>query len=178
MRAIAISVLVIGVISLVGCGPMGTSPMPPRLEADQQKNIDDSWEKAVNPHDQLDRQAILDSLILTQAYQVGVDRLHFRSEKAYSRGIVIMEIHYDRAKPNEDRFEITIQDNDGKPLRELTYNRSEIELASKELIDPRFAAPRGPNDPPLGPEDEKKRAEIQKRKAVVEAIFPKADEGK
>ena len=45
-----------------------------------QKKISASWEKALQPVDRLDRQAILDALICTQAYQMGVDRLHFRSE--------------------------------------------------------------------------------------------------
>ena len=64
----------------VGCGPIGPMPIPDRLSDDDQKKMTESWEKALQPADRLDRQAILDALICTQAYQMGVDRLHFRSE--------------------------------------------------------------------------------------------------
>lgn len=178
MRVVALSVLSICVFSLVGCGPMSNGPLPPRLEPEQQKSVNDSWEKAVNPPDHLDRQAILDTLILTQAYQLGVDRLSFHSEKDFSGGVVIMEIHFDRTKPKDDRFEVTIQDKAGKKLREIRYNRAEVELAFKDLHEAKYVNPRGPNDPPLDPEGVKRREEIQKRIAEVEKVFPKKDEAK
>ena len=149
-----------------------------RLEADAQKKTDNAWENAVNPPERLERQPLLDALILTQAYQAGVDRLLFHSEKDFSGGTVVMEIHFDRLKPNDDRFEIRILDKTGKTQRELTYNRAEIEKASKELHDPKYANTRDPNDPLLDPEEAKKRQEVQQRIAAVEALFPKQEEAK
>ncbi len=157
MRFVALTAAVLFSITLVGCGPMGSGPMPPRLEADAQKQVDDSWNKALTPPDHLDRQSVLDALILSQAFQVGVDRLTFRSEKTFSGGTVVMEVHFDRAKPNDDRFEFKILDKTGRELRHLVYNRDDVEKAYKELNDHKYVSPRGPNDPPLAPEEEKKR---------------------
>jgi hypothetical protein len=178
MRHIAITSVGLLAVSLVGCGPMGSGPMPPRLEADAQQSINNAWENAINPPERVERQPLLDALILTQAYQAGVDRLLFHSEKDFSGGTVVMEIHFDRLRPNDDRFEVRILDKTGMTLRELTYNRAEIEKAYRELRDPKYANQRGPNDPPLAPEEEMKRAEVQQRMAAVEAIFPKQEEAK
>lgn len=176
MKYLAIPALALCTISLVGCGPMGSGPMPPRLDADQQKSIDDSWNKALTPPNNLDNQAILDALVLTHAYEIGVDRLTFRSEKAFSGGTVVMEIHFDRAKPNDDRFELKILDKTGVQVRHIVYNREQVEGTYKELNDKKFAGPRGGNDPPLAPDEEKKREDVQKRIAAVEKMFPKRDE--
>src|SRR5262245_51210113 len=178
MRAVALSLLALSIISLVGCGPMGSSPLPARLEPDAQKDIDNAWENAVNPPERLERQAILDALIMTRAYQVGVDRLLFRSEKEFSGGTVVMEVHFDRSKPNEDRFEIKILDKTGNTMRVITYNRAEIEKADKELHDPKYGKSRNPNDPPLDADELRKHQEVQQRIAAVEALFPKQEEAK
>lgn len=176
MKYLAIPALALCTISLVGCGPMGSGPMPPRLDADQQKSIDDSWNKALTPPNNLDNQAILDALVLTHAYEIGVDRLTFRSEKAFSGGTVVMEIHFDRAKPNDDRFELKILDKTGVQVRHIVYNRDQVEATYKDLNDKKFAGPRGGNDPPLAPDEAKKREDVQKRIAAVEKMFPKRDE--
>jgi hypothetical protein len=175
MKSVAFAAIAVCTMSLVGCGPMGSGPMPPRLEADEQKKIDDSWNQALTPPDRLDPQATLDALILSQAYQVGVDRLSFRSEKDFSGGTVVMEIHFDRTKPNDDRFEMKILDKTGVQVRQLVYNRDEVEKAYRELNDSKFASPRGANEPPLAPDDVKKREEVQKRIAAIEKVFPKQE---
>ena len=174
MRKRFFTILALSIISMVGCGPMANGPMPARLEADSQKKIDDTWEKALTPVDHLDHQAVLDTLVMTQAFQAGVDRLEFRSEKKFSGGMVVMEIHFDRAKPNDDRFEVTINDPVGKVLRHLVYHRSEIEATCRELHDPRY----GDQPPPNQAVDPKKREEVQKRLKVVEQLFPKEEEPK
>lgn len=174
MRKRIFAAIALAVIPLVGCGPMGSGPMPPRLEADEQKKIDDAWENALAPVDHLDRQAVLDTLIVSQAFQAGVDKLEFRSEKKFTGGLVVMEIHFDRTKPNDDRFEITIRDAAGKELRHLVYNRTEVETTYQELNDPKYAK----QPPPNVPVDAKKRAEVQKRIEAVEKLFPKPDEPK
>jgi hypothetical protein len=175
MRTLSVIAISLSLTALVGCGPMGSGPMPPRLEADEQKKIDQAWENALNPVDHLDRQATLDALVVSQAYQAGVDRLTFRSEKQFSGGVVVMEIHFDRAKPNDDRFEVTVRNQGGKELRRLVYNRTEVETTYRELNDPRFAGQPQANAPPQ-PADANKREDVQKRLAVVEKLFPKADE--
>jgi hypothetical protein len=168
MRAVALSVLAISSIALVGCGPMPTGPMPPRLDADQQKQFDDGWEKALTPVDNLDRQTMLDALTITQGFQVGVDRLSFRSEKKFSGGNVVMEIEFERAVPAKDRFQITILDKSGAELRKLTYGRQEVETAFND-----FYAKRDNGD--LTPEEqEKKQKDIQKRMDAVQKLWSNA----
>jgi hypothetical protein len=155
---------------------MGSGPMPPQLPADSQKEIDAAWDKALTPPENLDRQAFLDALIVSQAFQVGVDRLHFKSEKDYSDGLVVMEIHFDRAKPNEDRFDVVIRNKAGKEVRRLTYKRTEVETAFRDLHDPKLTNPPAANAPPAPPEEVKKRQDVQKRLAAVEKVFPKREE--
>ena len=59
---------------------------------------------------------------------------------------------------------------------QLVFVQIEVEKTFKDLNDPKFANPRGPNDPPLAAEEAKKREEVQKRIAAVEQVFPKRDE--
>jgi hypothetical protein len=178
MRTRLLPALALAAVTLVGCGPMGSGPMPPRLEPDEQKKIDDAWDQALTPVDHLDRQATLDTLIVSQAFQAGVDRLEFRSEKKFSGGVVVMEIHFDRARPNDDRFEVSVRDPAGKELRRLVYTRAEVEAAYRDLNDSRYTQPQGPNLPPNQPVDARKREEVQKRRAVVEQLFQKAEDAK
>lgn len=173
---IFLSVFALTALVLSGCGPMGSGPMPPRLDADSQKQIDDGWEKALNPPDQLDRQALLDAMVVTQAYQAGVDRLSFHSEKKYSGGTVIMEIQFDRAKPAEDRFEVRVVAKDGRVLRQLTYNRTEVETTYQDLTGEGKRAVLDANGQPLSSEERKKKEEqAKKRIDAVTQFFPKRD---
>src|SRR5580704_11271686 len=66
------------VLALGGCGPL-SSPMPPRLNDNDQKEADESWNSAFTPADRLDRQTLMDAFLVSQAYQTGVDRLTMRS---------------------------------------------------------------------------------------------------
>ena len=162
----------------VGCGPMQT-PLPTRLDDEGQKSVNDAWEKVLERVDRYDNQALLDMLIVTQAYQTGVDKLELRSEKRFSGGIVIMEIRYDRSAPKEDRFEVKVVDAAGKVLREERYEREQIEKTDKVLIREynflRDKKARGQ----ASPDELKKLAGIEARLATIEKVFPKPkDEAK
>jgi hypothetical protein len=169
-----LSICALSVLALSGCGPMGSGPMPPRLQDDEQKQVDESWNNALTPVDKLDRQAILDALVLSQAYQAGVDKLLFRSEKKCAAGTVIMEIHFDRSKPDQDRFDFRIVGANGQVLRELTYNRQEVEATYKDLHDPKFDPNRQPPQGLQG-DEARKREEVKKRTEAVVQLFPKRD---
>lgn len=169
MRYLAIPALALCTISLFGCGPMTTGPMPPRLVANSQKQVDEGWEKALTPVNHLDRQTMLDALILTQAFQVGVDRLSFRSEKAYSGGLVVMEIQFERSAPANDRFEVKMLDKTGVEKRKITYKRDEVESVFRDFFD---KDPANNADPQLTPEQRvTKEAEIQKRVQQVQKLW-------
>src|SRR5947209_14761086 len=157
--------LLVPLMAAAGCGPM-QQPMPPRLGGDGQKQIDEAWEKALTPVGRLNRQQWLDAFVLTQAYQIGVDRLSFRSEKEFSGGTVVMEIHFDRCKPGEDRFEVTVLDRDGKPVRAERYSRADVEGTCEVFSS---LPPPDPNEPP---ELTRKRREREAREKVIEQFFP------
>jgi hypothetical protein len=99
----------------------------------------------------------------TQAYQAGVDTVTFRSEKAFAGGRVVMEVFYDRAKPEGDRFVVTVLDKAGTMARRETYARADVEQTAKDLFD--RGTPQ-PNDPP----------EVVRRKAAVEERWKKIEE--
>jgi len=179
MRTQALTALLAaGVLSAVGCNPIGPKPMVDRLSDDDQRAVTESWNRALEPVNKLDRQALLDVLIYAQAYQVGVDRLSLRSEKAYAGGNVVMEVHFDRAKPAEDRFEVTVRDQAGNELRRVVYTRDDVENTFKDLSDPKLANNPGPNEPPLPADQAKKREDVQKRLKAIEALFPKREVAK
>ncbi len=161
-------------LALGGCGPL-SSPMPPRLNDHDQQEADDSWNSAFTPADRLDRQTVLDAFLVSQAYQTGVDRLTMRSEKKLECGLLIMEIRFDRAKPDADRFEVTLFNAAGQPIRHELYSRADIERTESELSPPG----------PLAGATEREQREwalknemAKKRLETVTDLLPKWDKGK
>lgn len=159
-------------LTLSGCGPM-TQPLPERLPDDQQKEIEDHWNAALSPVEKHDRETWLLAIVATRAYQHGVDSLDFRSEKKWAGGRVVMEIHFDRAKPADDWFEITVLDHAGQVLRRERFGREEIERVVAELNE-RELPPKGAEPDP--PEIAAQRASQEARKKRIEAVFPKMKE--
>jgi hypothetical protein len=157
--------------AVVGCGPM-QSPMPVRLDDRDQKKIDESWEKALAPVDRYDHQAWLDIMLVTQAYQLGVDRLNFHSEKRFSGGTVVMEINYDRARPDSDRFEVRVLDKQGKVLRSESYGRADVENTYKELFNECDTLRWKKENGLAKPEDLRKLETLEGRRAKVADVFP------
>jgi len=147
--------------------------MPPRFDDEGQKAIDESWNKALTPVDRYDHQALLDILIGTKAYEVGVDRLMLRSEKSFSAGTVIMEIHFYRLAPESDRFEITILDLAGKPVRKETYDRKKVEDTYRELFVDCAQLRQKKDQGNATPEELRKLAGYEARLATIEQFFPK-----
>jgi hypothetical protein len=125
-------------LAVVGCGPL-TSPMPPRLDDNAQKDADASWNSAFTPADRLDHQALLDAFLISQAYQIGVDRLTMRSEKKLDSGMLTMEINFDRANPALDRFEVTLINPAGQQIRHELFTRADVEKTQAELFPPPLA---------------------------------------
>jgi hypothetical protein len=159
---------------LYGCGPM-QMPMPVRLDDAGQKSLDQNWDEALTPVERFDHPALLDAFLLTQAYQVGVDKLSFRSEKKVALGTVVMEIAYDRLKPGEDRFEVKLFDPVGKLLREERYSRQEVEGANHDLFVRERDLETIVNGGRATPAEVKELAALQARINAVAAVFPKDD---
>lgn len=150
-----------------GCGPMA-APLPARLDDETQKQIDESWHQAFTPPGRFDRQGLLDVLVGTHAYQVGVDVLTFRSEKRFAGGTAVMEVSYDRAKPEADRLTVTVSDLAGKVVRSERYTRAEVARTGEELARPAVEV----NPEPPG--QAARRADREVRWKRIEAVFPPA----
>ncbi|MDB5310718.1 MAG: hypothetical protein JWO38_4920 [Gemmataceae bacterium] len=160
--------------TFVGCGPMPT-PMPKRFEGDTQKELDTSWDKAFTPAERFDHQGLLDVMVGTQAYQLGVDTFSLRAEKRVAGGKVVMQVSFDRARPADDRFEVTVYDSAGKLVRAERYSRKEVDATHDAL----FADPPPPKDPdvPDRPGMAARRAEYDARWKRIQEIFPRPKEG-
>lgn len=154
---------------VVGCGPM-TSPMPARFDPEAQKQIDAGWDRAFATPDALNRQDLLDVMVGTQAYQLGVDTFSLRATKNYAGGVVVMQVEFDRLKPDADRFDVTVYDRDGKQLRQERYGRKDVEETYTAL----FVNPPPPRDPavPDNPGMAERRAKFEARWNRIKACFP------
>jgi hypothetical protein len=150
---------------LSGCGPL-TAPLTLPLCPEQQKIIDESWNNMLAPADRLDRELLFDVVAAGSLYQLGVDRLHLRSEKNYNHGQVIMEIDCDRASPNTDQFTITILDERAQTIRRERYSREEIEERLKALYESPLAEQK---DKPESPEQAQRRLEREKHQQRIAA---------
>jgi hypothetical protein len=158
------------VVFFAGCGPM-QMPMAPLLKEMEQKQIDEAWDKALTPVDKLDRRRWLDALVASRAYEAGVDKLSFHSEKKFSGGLVVMEVVFDRLAPANDYFRVEVFDQAGKRIREESYGREEVEQVYNDLWV-NHPSPVGP-----GPEPEevtRKREAFEARWKEIVEIFPKA----
>lgn len=164
-------------VALSGCGPL-QAPLPARLDDEQQKAINESWDKALSPVNRFDNQSLLDLLITTSFYQFGVDKLEFRSEKNFSGGVVIMEVYFERTAPQRDLFTVTVQDRQGNVLRQDRYGREQIETTYRELfVD--VATLRQKHDRGIAsPEELLKLASYEARLKLIESAFPKLPEAK
>lgn len=152
------------VLAAAGCGPL-QQPMPARLDDDSQKEIDAAWDAALTPVDKYDRRRWLDALVGTQAYQAGVDTFTLRSEKAVAGGRVVMEIHTDRAKPDDDRFVVTVYDAAGVVARQERYSRADVEQAARDL------------HATGGAEQGRQNAAAEARWKQIEEMFPARKDG-
>lgn len=113
-------------VVVTGCGPM-TAPLPERLDEKTQKSVEESWGRAFTPPARFDHQGLLDLMVLAQPYQLGVDELAFRSSKRFAGGTAVMEVRYDRAKPADDLFRVTVTGPAGNVIRDERYTRAEVE---------------------------------------------------
>jgi len=137
--------------------------MPVRFDDKGQQQVEEKWNAAFTPPDKLDRQGLLDAFLISQAYQVGVDRLVLRSEKKLARGRVEMEISYERLKPDDDRFEVRVYDENGQLVRHERYNRADVERTESEL-----AAADGKGDSDAKREARRRIERIKQLMPVVE----------
>ncbi|MBX9582648.1 MAG: hypothetical protein K2X87_20260 [Gemmataceae bacterium] len=149
-------------LAVAGCGPM-QAPLPERLDDQTQKKVDDGWARAFTPPGRFDHQGLLDLMVLAQPYQLGVDALTFRSEKRFAGGAAVMEVRYDRARPADDLFSVTVTDPAGKVIRAERYTRAEVRAAVEAFRT-------NPTD-----DGADRRADREARERRVLEVFPPAE---
>jgi len=161
----------LALLAAVGCGPMQT-PLPARLDDETQKKIDESWDRAFAPADRLVRQDLLDVMVGTRAYQLGVDTFALRAEKRLADGRVVMEVAFDRGRPGDDRFEVSVYDAAGKLVRSERFSREEIDETCGVLFGVPPENPNAPDPPAVAA----RRAAHKARWEKINALFPGADD--
>ena len=157
-------------IVLTGCGPMFLPATVP-LSAEEQKQVDSMWDNLLSPVGRVNRQTLLDTILVYWLFQSGVDRLHMTSEKYFAHGKAVMEIDCDRPNPQTDQFSITVLDDRGRTIRRERYSRADIEKAAADL------SVAGPTTQPFRETTEQRqhRQEQERRmRAVVAATQPAA----
>lgn len=164
-------------LAVSGCGPLQT-PLPSRLNDEQQKSINESWDKSLSPVDRFNNQSLLDILMATGAYQLGVDKLEFRSEKSFSGGVVVMEVRFERLAPERDQFTVTVQDRQGKVIRQERYGREQIETTYRELFVDSEHMRRRREQGNASPEEIRKLEGYEARRTLIDLVFPKPPEEK
>jgi hypothetical protein len=145
--------LAVPLMLVSGCSPL-IFPMPMRLGAQEQQRVDSAWNAMLTPVNRLDRQTLLDCVVMMQLYQSGVDRFTARSEKQTSAGKVEMTIEFDRQKPKADQFAIRVVGPWGGTHR---YEK----WSAKEMFETYFRDADGSSTTAMA--DEARNAEMSKR---------------
>src|SRR5437588_2750266 len=110
---------------LPGCGPT-TVPAFVRLGPEQQARLDASWKNMLTPTDRLDRELLLDVMLVYQLHQLGIDRATYEADKAFGDGAIHMRVTFDRAKPLDDRFVVEVRNKQKQLIRTETYSGEEV----------------------------------------------------
>lgn len=155
-------------VGSVGCGPL-SQPMVQRLDEPTQRQFDDMWDNILYQPQRVDRQTLLDVMVVYQFFQVGIDRLVMTSEKDVLGGRVVMTVRFDRAQPLHDEFVLAYVDRHGQERRRERYTRDEVQeslntlgaLEGWKAVDAHFVATSGPATEP---------AETDEERAVREAL--------
>lgn len=171
-----VSGLVALVLLAAGCrGPLPT-PMVERLSEAQQLEVDAAWNNLFTPIDRVDREVLLDAIVLHQLHQSGVDSLRLVAEKALDGGRVIMEIRFDRARPEDDVFLLTCLDFMGFAVRHERWSGDEVRQRVADLEPPPIILAEGQTEPTAEQQRalDDHRARLQARMEAVRAATESA----
>jgi hypothetical protein len=167
LRLTAVVPLCALALIVAGCHPR--SPLPDRHGDETQQKFDAVWNRAFTPADKLNRQDLLDVLVGLDAIREGVDVFAMRAEKRLADGKVVLLLAFDRAKPDDDRFEVTVFDAAGVAVRHERYTRDEMEEATRALHQVPRQADGVRDNPGMAAE----RANYDARWKKITDLFPK-----
>jgi hypothetical protein len=155
--------IVIGMVLLVavGCGPM-QRPMVYRLEAEQQKTVDQCWENIMARQQKIDHQGLLDVMITYYLPTIGIDSAQYHAEKTVGDKLVAFDVIFDRTRPQRDAFSVTVFDSRGTIIRQEKYTRSEVDQTCIDLS-------LGTTEEPIDVDELVARQRIERRHAEVVA---------
>src|SRR5262249_2083604 len=108
---------VLTLILLSGCGGILTVPMVQRLDPEAQQQVDGIWSNLLTPPNRLDRTLLLDALMANQLHESGVDELRMVSKKRVGDGLAVMEVDFERERPEADGFTFTYVSSPGLEIR-------------------------------------------------------------
>jgi hypothetical protein len=121
--------IVSAVLALGGCTGLAVKPMPERLAAEEQQAYDYGWQHLTTMQSEVDRTALLDTILVGKLWHQGVDRLQLRSEKQVGDVLVVMETDFDRADPEGDVFVVSFYDTQQRVLRQEAFAAGELDAA-------------------------------------------------
>lgn len=162
--------LTVVVTALTGCGTFGVKPIPVRLSEAGQQRYEYGWDHLVALGPQVGRTALLDTLLIGQAWHMGVDRLYLRSEKQVGDVRVVMETQFDRALPEDDMFAVTFYDAEDRVERREVFTPAEFDDALAL-----YQTPTGDVENETPAEREQRLARLAERDARlmrVSEVFP------
>jgi hypothetical protein len=146
-----------------GCSIM-TSPMVRRLDPWQQEMVDKAWVNVLDHGKQVDRELLLDVIVHYQLISIGMDTVDYRAVKTVGDRRIVLESKYDRYRPREDKFTISVLNERGKLLRRESYERSDIERAESALRNGGVGKKENPT-----PEDLERQRQYEARVRMIEA---------
>ncbi len=157
-----------------GCAAKIAVPMPERLSLERQTAMDDGWTHLVAHHSTASREALMDAILLHQAWQRGVDSLRLTTEKQVGDVRVRMQSRFDRDAPDADEFRVDFIAADGWVLRSESISGHEMDAALQLYLAQTPPMSVDPNE--LSPLDATLRdalyAERERRIGTAASLFP------
>jgi hypothetical protein len=157
---------------LTGCNaPFGIVPMPQRLDPGQQQRYEYGWDHFVQLAPTVERGAILDTLLFSQGWYTGVDRLYLVSEKQVGDVVVIMQSRFDRSRPDEDLFSVTFYDQ----KRDVVVRLEEFTPGEMQEAYDLYLTPEGESECESPEARAERMARLEEKNARlrrVEELFP------
>jgi hypothetical protein len=167
-RVVAVAMLAL--VLLCGCRGLGVKPMPDRLGDDEQQAQDYGWQQLVARGATVDRQTLLDVVLLHQLYHVGVDHLYLVSERQVGKVRVVMESQFERQHPEADTFVVRFLDDHEQMLRQDVFTSDELDAAVAL-----YMTAEGESEGETAPERAARQARVREKQArlkAAEEAFP------
>ena len=130
-----------------GCNAPTIKPITPRLSASEQSEADREWHNMFTPPDRVEREPLMGALVFFEMYQHGVDRADYHAEKMVDDKRVVIDMHFQRERPQEDGIYVSVFGPEGQILRSERFSREEIEKLETDATFSGLASASQPSTP-------------------------------